>query len=66
MNERLYQVSLTELTKVGVPQAIAEQASLVVANDDPTKPNLGRTPQAQEAVNAAMTHYHANQQGVSQ
>jgi hypothetical protein len=59
MNESLYQASVAALTANGVPQQVAEKASVVVAKDDPAKPNLGRTTQDQQAVNEAMTYLNA-------
>ncbi len=61
MNEEVYKTSLEHLTASGVPQDIAEKASIVVAKDDPHKPDLGRSQQDQQAVNEAMEHYHRGQ-----
>lgn len=60
-NERLYNVSLDVLTTNGVEPELAAKASVVVANDDPTKPNLGRSAADQQVVNKAMSQYHAHQ-----
>jgi hypothetical protein len=60
-NERLYKVSLDVLTSNGVEADLAAKASKVVANDDPTKPNLGRSAKDQQVVNEAMSQYHAHQ-----
>jgi len=60
-NQGLYDASLQALTEKGVPQAIAEGASRVVATDDATKPDSGRSPQDQAVVDEAMKHYHSNQ-----
>ncbi|HIK04586.1 MAG TPA: hypothetical protein IGS40_07725 [Trichormus sp. M33_DOE_039] len=68
-NERIYKVSLDVLTSNGVPQELAVKASVVVANDDPTKPNLGRTDEDQEIAREAlsyMTEFWANQKEVKQ
>jgi hypothetical protein len=53
MNNQLYQAYLAALTSHGVPEDIAAKASAVVANDEPGLPNLGRTPEDQQAVNEA-------------
>ncbi len=49
-NQDLYIASREALIEHGVPLEKAEAASLVVAKDEPGKPNLGRTPQDQQAV----------------
>ncbi|MBD2519943.1 hypothetical protein H6G93_34380 [Nostoc sp. FACHB-973] len=49
-NQNLYIASREVLIKHGVPWEKAEAASLVVAKDDGTKDNFGRTPQDQQAV----------------
>jgi hypothetical protein len=54
-NPKLYEVSMQFLTESGVPVSAAERASKVVANDDPEKPNFGRTNQDQKDVADAMT-----------
>ncbi|MDZ8083208.1 MAG: hypothetical protein RMX35_29600 [Nostoc sp. DcaGUA01] len=57
--ENLYQASLTALVNEGVPVAVAVKASEVVARDEAGKPNFGRKPEDQEAVEEAMKHYWA-------
>ncbi|MBD2519700.1 hypothetical protein H6G93_33025 [Nostoc sp. FACHB-973] len=50
-NQNLYIASREVLIERGAPWEKAEAASLVVAKDDGEKPNFGRTPQDQQAVN---------------
>ena len=42
-NQSIYDASVTALTSNGVPEDVAERASEVVAKDDPTQENLGRS-----------------------
>lgn len=56
-NQSLYDASVKALTDNGVPFELAEKASQVVASDDATQENLGRSHSDQEAVNEAMNHY---------
>ena len=58
-NQELYQASLKALTDNGVPIEIAVPASSVVARDDGSKPDFGRTPQDQEVVKEAVTYLNA-------
>lgn len=60
-DQRLYKASLKALTDAGVPQELAERASVVVARDNPLVPNLGRSAEDLEACHQAMNHYHASQ-----
>ena len=62
-NQNLYDASVKALTDNGVPSELAEKASQVVASDDPTQENLGRSTDDQNAVNTAMNHYWQNQKG---
>lgn len=64
-DERLYKASLKALTDAGVPQELAERASVVVASDTPGQLNFGRSALDQEVVNQAMTHYHAQEKKVT-
>lgn len=66
MNENLYQASLKALTEGGVPEELAIKASQVVAKDDASRFDLGRTPEDQLIVNQAMIHYWANQPEVTE
>ena len=54
-NQKLYDASMQFFTESGVPISAAERASKVVANDDPNKPDLGRTTQDQKHITDAMT-----------
>jgi hypothetical protein len=54
-NQKLYDASMEFFTQSGVPISTAERASKVVANDDPNKPDFGRTEQDQKHINDAMT-----------
>jgi hypothetical protein len=58
-DQDLYNASMKFLTESGVPVSAAERASKVVANDDPYKPNLGRTEQDKKDINDAMTWMNA-------
>lgn len=61
-NSSLYNASLIkELTEHGVPQELAETVSIIIACDEPGKPNMGRTPEDQEAVNEALRIFWENQ-----
>jgi hypothetical protein len=59
MNNEFYKTSLEVLTANGVPQDIAQQASAVVAKDDSTQPNLGRTFEEMAVVKEALNHMTA-------
>ncbi|BAY15720.1 hypothetical protein NIES21_15390 [Anabaenopsis circularis NIES-21] len=59
--QNLYDASLKALTEGGVPEELAIKASQVVANDDASRFDLGRSPEDQHIVNQAMVHYWANQ-----
>lgn len=56
-SQNLYDASLKGLVENGVPEDVAEKASLVVASDESGLPNLGRSPEDQAVVNEAMQHY---------
>lgn len=57
-NSKIFDTYVKTLTDGGVPQEVAEQASEVVAKDDPTAENLGRTAEDQEKVNEALDYIH--------
>ncbi|MDZ8023571.1 MAG: hypothetical protein RMX97_02580 [Nostoc sp. DedQUE11] len=59
MNEQLYQASLKALTSNGVPEDLAIKASRVVASDDASLPNFGRTPEDQEIAKQVVTYLNA-------
>lgn len=56
MNQALYNSTLKVLTQRGCPTAMAKKAAKVVAKDDATKPNLGRSSLDQQAINAVMKY----------
>ena len=60
-NQSLYEASLRILTEAGVPKELAQKVSVIVANDEPGLPNLGRTSEDQALVNKAMVRYWRNQ-----
>ncbi|WYL93412.1 MAG: hypothetical protein HEQ35_05655 [Gloeotrichia echinulata IR180] len=61
-NQSLYEASLKILTKGGVPEELSQQVSKIVANDEAGLPNLGRSPEDQQAVNAAMAIFWDNEE----
>lgn len=42
------------LTGAGVPQTLATQCAFIVAKDDPTKENLGRSEDDQHLIDSSM------------
>ena len=64
-NQSLYDASVKALTDNGVPSELAEKASQVVASDDGTKENLGRSESDQQPINEAMNHYWQHQKGAN-
>ncbi|MBA3789552.1 hypothetical protein H0X32_04165 [Patescibacteria group bacterium] len=60
-NKELYQATLEALTINGVPQEVADKAAGIIAQDDFTLANLGRSPEDQDAIGKAMDCYWANQ-----
>ena len=55
-NQSLYDASVKALTDNGVPSELAEKASQVVASDDPTKSDLGRSDSDRETINEVMSY----------
>lgn len=55
-NQSLYDASVKALTDNGVPEELAEKASQVVASDDSTKPDLGRSESDQQTINETMNY----------
>ncbi|MGB3637479.1 MAG: hypothetical protein WBA39_07870 [Rivularia sp. (in: cyanobacteria)] len=55
-NQSLYDASVRTLTDNGVPSELAEKASQVIASDDPTQENLGRTESDQQTINGTMDY----------
>lgn len=62
-NQSLYDASVKALTDNGVPEELAEKASQVIASDDPTQENLGRSDSDRETINETMNHYWQHQKG---
>lgn len=54
MNEPLKQAAEKALNDAGVPVNLANQCAEIVAKDDPSKPNLGRTESDQHLINSSM------------
>jgi len=54
------------LTDNGVPSELAQKAGEIIASDDPTKPDLGRSESDQETINEAMNHYWQSQKGIDE
>jgi hypothetical protein len=54
LNEALKQAAEKALSDAGVPVNLAVQCAEIVAKDDPTKENLGRTQEEQHLINSSM------------
>lgn len=59
--ESVYNSAYKALTESGVPNEIADKASVVVASDDANLPDLGRTQEDRNNIAEAMKHYWENQ-----
>jgi len=55
-NQGLHDATVQALTDKGCPEELAKQAAKVVANDDATKPDLGRTREDQEVIKSALPY----------
>ncbi len=55
MNDSLKQAAEKGLIDAGVPANLAAQCAEIVAKDDPTKENLGRTESDKHLINSSMT-----------
>ncbi|MBC1238647.1 MULTISPECIES: hypothetical protein [Nostoc] len=55
-NQGLYNATVQALTDRGCPKDLAESAATVVANDDSSKPNLGRTQQDQKVIQETLPY----------
>ncbi len=55
MNESLQEAAQKALSDAGVPVNLATQCAEIVAKDDPSQPNLGRTQEEQHLINSSMT-----------
>jgi hypothetical protein len=54
MTESLKQAAEKGLIDAGVPVNLATKCAEIVAKDDPTKDNLGRTQEEQHLINSSM------------
>ena len=61
MSQELQQAFQHQLESVGVPTNLASQAAEILAKDDATKPDLGRTPEELHIVQSAHTWMIAKQ-----
>jgi len=64
INQQVYEASFKALTERGVPVSTAEKASEVVAKDNPSLPDLGRSSEDQRNVQDAMTWLFAIQRSL--
>jgi hypothetical protein len=55
-NQGLHDATVQALTDRGCPTDLAESAAKVVAKDDPTKADLGRTEADQKVVKQALPY----------
>lgn len=53
-NWRMHDVTLETLKNASVPERLARSVAEIVACDDATQPNLGRSPEEQELINQAV------------
>jgi hypothetical protein len=56
INQNIYDASFGQLTSRNCPVDLADEASLIVAKDDPTKENLGRSDRDQEVINQVLPY----------
>jgi hypothetical protein len=54
MNDSLKLAAEKSLIDAGVPVNLATQCAEIVAKDDPSKPNLGRTQDEQHLINSSL------------
>ena len=54
MNDSLKEAAEKALTDAGVPLNLAAQCAEIVAKDDPSLPNLGRTQEEQQLIDSSM------------
>ena len=54
MNDSLKEAAEIALKEAGVPVNLAVQCAEIVAKDDPSLPNLGRTQEEQQLINSSM------------
>ncbi len=55
-NDNLFFAARKALTERGCPTALAASAAAVVANDDPTLPNLGRSQRDQWVIQETLPY----------
>ncbi|MBD2451862.1 hypothetical protein H6G76_33030 [Nostoc sp. FACHB-152] len=55
-NQGLYDATIQALTDRGCPEDLAKSAATVVANDDSSKPDLGRTGEDQKVIQEALPY----------
>ena len=55
-NQGLHDATVQALTDRGCPTDLAKSAATVVANDDATKPDLGRTKEDQKVIQEALPY----------
>lgn len=55
-NQGLYNATVQALTDRGCPEDLAKKAATVVANDDSSKPNLGRTQEDQKVIQETLPY----------
>jgi hypothetical protein len=54
MNDSLKEAAEKALKEAGVPVNLAVQCAEIVAKDDPSLPNLGRTQEEQQLITSSM------------
>jgi hypothetical protein len=54
MNDSLKEAAERALREAGVPVNLASLCAEIVAKDDPSLPNLGRTQEEQQLINSSM------------
>jgi hypothetical protein len=55
-NDNLFFAALSALTERGCPTALAASAAVVIANDDPTLPSLGRSERDQWVIQETLPY----------
>ncbi|MBD2302267.1 hypothetical protein [Nostoc sp. FACHB-190] len=56
MSDNIFFEALNALINNGCPQELAHSAASIVANDDPSKPDLGRTPEDQQIIQQVLPY----------
>ncbi|GAX46395.1 hypothetical protein NIES4075_74190 [Tolypothrix sp. NIES-4075] len=52
----LYNATLRACEESGVPEDLTYKAAVIIATDEASKPNLGRTPEDQEIINQVLPY----------